>query len=87
MIKSKRPVRPSEASFLSGILVSIGFLMMAQDWLGLEGWKDLLTNHWIDLHWLVGAVVSFIGMVAYILASKLEEKRQNDKPKEGPDCG
>ena len=39
-----------------GILLASSLSMFMQDWLGLEGYIEFCRNHWVNLHWAIGAI-------------------------------
>lgn len=53
-------------SFWCGFLVQGGINMAVQDWHGLEGYIEFCREHWVDLHWLVGATIAGAAFVVYM---------------------
>ena len=49
-----------------GMFFSIGFNMLIQDWMGLEGYIVFLREHWVDVHWVVGLSITAFALYAWI---------------------
>lgn len=52
-------------SFWYGMAFSIGFDMLLQDWLGLEGYIAFVREHWREVHWGVGATIAASGLFLF----------------------
>lgn len=49
-------------SWYYGIAFYMGFTMLIQDYLGLEGYIEFVRTHWTDLHWIVGLLIAACGI-------------------------
>lgn len=49
-----------------GVVCSTGFHMLIQDWLGLEGYILFVREHWTNVHWVVGLVLTAGSMCLWI---------------------
>jgi hypothetical protein len=45
-----------------GFFSYMGFNMLIQDWMGLEGYIAFVRENWMDLHWVVGLGIAATGM-------------------------
>ena len=52
-------------SFWYGLAFGIGFDMLIQDWLGLEGYISFVRQNWNEVHWVVGLSIAAFALYAY----------------------
>lgn len=52
-------------SFWYGLAFGIGFDMLIQDWLGLEGYIAFVRQHWNEVPWIVGLSIAAFALYAY----------------------
>jgi hypothetical protein len=62
--------------FLLGSLFMLGNIMLYQDWYGLEDYIKIVRLGWVDLHWSVGFIVSFLSMAVH---TYLTDKHRAEK--------
>jgi hypothetical protein len=58
-------------SFWLGFIFHMLTNLFIQDWYGLEKYKNVLDNGWVDIHWGVWIAPMFIILVIYNWIAKL----------------
>ena len=61
-----RMLRYMSWSVGGGCAGNVGIHMTVQDWYGLEGYIEFCREHWIDLHWIWGALIATTALYLYL---------------------
>ena len=59
------------AAFFAGVMTSLGVIVAAQDYLGLEAYIEYVRGHWIELPTIVGLLIAGVGVGFLLLIDRL----------------
>ena len=88
---SKQTFWAMRRAFFYGMFFYMGFNMLLQDYLGLEGYITFVRTHWTELHWGIGLLIAAFGLFLHVgllgrfhwlntcVFKYMEKERENEK--------